>query len=293
MSPHLIAILGTVVALQSTSTSKQTAALATQRDPTRLEAAAVAVASSNDAGAIGKLAAQLGTRSFLRRLDPPGKGRAKAADTASDGSGGMDWLEHVFHALGEHPSAATEALCVGLAHDKEFVSVPARLNLLLNSLAAVQPTSQEAAAIFQETSHSGFLAVNGPLLARKADPPALAVLEQLMTDESLDAQERVDVAHRSFLPFRTNPAVVAMAARASSSATTALPVRTAIIESLFDYQPKPWFGVAMNQPVPPPWSTAIEATRKALRALGEQLLGRTDVAPTLRTAIQNTLAQFR
>jgi hypothetical protein len=187
---------------------------------------------------------------------------------------------------------AVAALCVSLARNREFVSIPERLNPLLNALAAVQPMSKEGAAIFRESSHSGYFAVNGPLLARNASPPALAVLEELMSDESLDPQDRVDVARRSLLPVRTSAAVVELCARVTASRLVAGPVRLAIVETLFDYQPRQWFGVAMNQPAPPPWSSATEPARTALKSLGKQLLGRSDVPANLHAEIRKTLAQL-
>jgi hypothetical protein len=271
----------TCLAVPPTKVSKQVAALATQRDPSRLEAAAVAVARSGDVEAIHKLATHLGTRSFLRRLDP-GKG------DESD----IDRLLHVFAALTEHPNAATEALCISLAHNAEFVSLPERLNPLLNALGAVRPTSQEGVAIFRETSHSDYFGVNGPVLARNASPRALAVLEELMSDQSIDSEDRVDVAHRSLLPVRTNPAVVEMCARLTASTLVESRVRMAIVETLFDYQARRWFGVAMNQPVPPPWSSATEAGRNALTSLGKQLLSQPDVPANLRAQIQKTLTEL-
>jgi hypothetical protein len=276
----LVAV-ATCLAAQPANLSGQIASLATERDPARLEAASVAVASSGNAQAIQKLAARLGTRSFLRRLDPGKKGQPD-----------MDRLLRVFAALAEHPSAATEELCVGLARNAEFLSLPGRLNLLLNALAAVRPTSSGAAAIFRESSHSGYLAVNGPLLARNASPLALVVLEELLSDEAPAVEDRVDVAHRSLLPERTNPAVVEMSARVAVSRVVASRVRIAIAESLFDYQPAQWFGVAMHQPVPPPWSSADQTARTKLKSLGQQLLAQPDAPANLRAAIQKTLAQL-
>ncbi|HEX7505627.1 MAG TPA: hypothetical protein VF550_02570 [Polyangia bacterium] len=283
MTPCWIAALATCLALQPTTPnlSRQVASLDSQRDPARLEAAAVAIVGSGNARAIQKLAAYLGQRSFLRRLD-----------SGQHGESDIDRLLHVFRALVDHPNATTEALCVALAQNAEFTSMPERLNLLLNALAAVQPMSKEAAAIFRETSRSGYLGVNGPLLARNASPVALKVLEELFLDERLDAQDRIDVAHRGLLSMRTDPAVVAMCARVAVSPLVSSRVRTAIAETLFDYQPKPWFGVAMNQPTPPEWKSANEPARNALRSLGKTLLSQPDVANNLRTAILNTLAQL-
>jgi hypothetical protein len=276
----LVVVL-TSLAAQPANLPRQVASLAKERDPARLEAASVAVASSDNPQAIQKLAVHLGTRSFLRRLDPDKKGQSD-----------MDRLMRVFAVLAEHPSAATEELCVGLARNTEFLSLPARLNLLLNALAAVRPISSRAAAIFRETSHSGFFAVNGPLLARNASPLALAVLEELMSDDTLDIRDRVDVAHRSLLPMRTNAAVVDMSARLTASRVVASPVRMAIAESLFDYQPAQWFAVAMHQPTPPPWSSADQTARSALTSLGKRLLSEPDIPANLRGAIQKTLTQL-
>lgn len=266
---------------QATNLSAHVAALDSQRDPAHLEAAATSIVKSGDAKAIQKLAIRLGQRSFLRRLDP-------GQPEQSDG----EHLLRIFFMLTEHPNAATEALCVGLARNAEFVSVSWHLNPLLNALAAVRPTSAEAAVIFRETSHSGYVEVNGPLLARNASPNALAVLEAILADERLDVDERIEVAHRSLLAVRTDAAVVEMCARVLARRLDSSRVRLAIAESLFDYQPKPWFGVAMNQPTPPDWKLADEPVRAALRSLGGTLLGQADVPASLRAAIRTTLAKL-
>jgi len=277
-----VAALATCLAAQPANVSKQVAALATERDPARLEAAAVAVASSGDVAAIHKLATHLGTRSFLRRLDPVKKGQWD-----------RDRRMQIFAALRDHPNAATEALCIYLVHNPEFSSLPGGLNSLLSALGAVQPTSKEGAAIFLETSRSDYFEVNGPILAQNASPRALAVLEELMSDQTIDPEVRADVAHRSLLPVRTNPAVVEMCARLTASQRVDTRVRIAIVETLFDYQARRWFGVRMYQPVPPPWSSATEAGRNALTSLGKQLLSQPDVPAELRAQIQKTLTELR
>jgi len=279
--PWWILALATCLALQPTNLSKQVTALDTQRDPARIEAAAVAIAGSGDAEAIQNLATHLGRSSFLRRLDP-----------GQNGESDIDHLLQIFRALADRPNAATEALCVALARNAKFTSMPERLNLLLNSLAAVRPMSNEAAAIFRETSRSEYLGVNGPLLARNASPVALKVLEELFSDESLETEQRVDMAHRSLVPVRTNPAVVTMCARMTVPHVISIKVRTAIAETLFDYQPRQWFGVAMNQPTPPDWKSASASTLSALRTLGRTLLSQPDIPANLRNAITNTLDQL-
>jgi hypothetical protein len=281
VTQYWIVALAACLAVQPTNLSNQIASLDTQRDPARIEAAAIAIAGSGDAEAVQKLATHLGTRSFLRRLD-----------SGKSGQTDIDRLVHVFRVLTDHPSAATDALCVGLARAAEFTSKPERLNLLLNALAAVRPMSKGAAAIFRETSRSEYLGVNGPLLARNASPVALKVLEELFSDESLELEQRVDMAHRSLLSVRTDPAIVSMCARMTVSTLVSRQVRTAVAETLFDYQPRQWFGVAMNQPTPPSWKSASKPTRSALRTLGRTLLDQPDIPNSLRDAIASTLNQL-
>ena len=282
MNQGWLLAIATCLMAQMPNLFGQVAALDSQRNPARLEAAASAIAASGDAGAIHKLASRLGQRTFLRRLDP-------GQPEQSDG----EHLLRIFLVLADHPNAATEALCVALARNAEFVSVSWRLNPLLNALAAVRPTSAQAATIFRETSHSGYVGVNGPLLARNGSPNALAVLEEIFADEGLEVDERIDVAHRSLLAVRTNAAVAEMCARLLARRLDSSRVRLAIAESLFDYQPKPWFGVAMDQPVPPDWKLADEPARAALRSLGNTLLGQADVPASLRAAIRAALEKLR
>ena len=275
------ALLAAGFLLHAADLSKLLAALDRERDPASLEAAAIAIARSGDAKAIGELGRHLGRDAFLQRLDP-----ARGAES------GTARLGRVFGAFAEHPSPASEALCIGLAGNDDFMSVPARLNFLLNALAAVRPMSAAAARVFGETSRSGYLEVNGPLLARNASPRALEALQELFADEALDQEQRVSMAHWSLLPRRTDVAIVAMCSRLVVSGSVSLAVRVAIIESLFDYQPRPWFGLAAHQPKPPDWKSAPTKAKELLRSLGKTLLARTDLSPGLRAAIRSTLGQL-
>jgi hypothetical protein len=83
-----------------------------------------------------------------------------------------------------------------------------------------------------------------------------------------------------------------MCSRLTASHLVDTRVQMTIVETLFDYQARRWFGVAMNQPVPPPWSSATEAGRNALTSLGQRLLSEPDVPANLRAQIQKTLAEL-
>jgi hypothetical protein len=49
----------------------------------------------------------------------------------------------------------------------------------------------------------------------------------------------------------------------------------AIIESVFSYKPREWFGVSASQPTAPSRKGATPATREALKSLGETVLRET------------------
>jgi hypothetical protein len=283
-----IALLSASLALvtplqpQAVDLSKEAALLNSSRNPTQLEAAAIAISTSGNAAAIDQLARHLSQRWFLDRLDPPG---GKEIDTFH--------LGHVFQAVETHPTAASEALCVNVASSADFVSLPERLNLLLPALAAVRPTSQAAADVFRQTNHTGFAEVNGPLLSHNGSQRALQVLAELLADQTIDVEQRVSIAHWSLLPLRTSTDVLAMCSRVLSTPDLSGEVRTAVEESLFDYQPRRWFSVRRQQPVPPAWSSATPAARDALRSLANTTLLQPDLPPELRAAVQSTLDHLR
>jgi hypothetical protein len=279
MRPWTSALLLCAV-LQGTSFSGD--ALDRERDPARLEAAAISIASSQDAGAVAALAKRLGEQSFLRRLDPPHGSEFSVVR-----------LGRIFEVLTEHPSPAVESLCISLARDPDFRAVPARLNFLLTALAAVRPMSEPAANIFRETGRSGYLEVNGPLLAGNASPRALEVLGQLLGDESLDPAQRVSVAQWALLPARADGGVVSMCGRLLAKGGLSHQVEVAILESLYDYQPRRWYGTRTGQPRPPSWESVPPQTRELLESLAETALSRPDLPLELRRAIQNTLLELR
>jgi hypothetical protein len=248
------------------------------RDAEGLERAAVSTAVSGDPTRLAVLARLLGERSYLARLDP-----------MHDSEIPVVRLARVFRALAEHPSQATASLCVSLGRSPDFTAAPARLNLLLNALAAVRPMSQESADLFRSTNVSGFFEVNAPLLAKNASPRALEILSEMLSDQGVDLMQRVSIAHWALLPTRTDVRVVTMSSGILEKQTLPHEVRIAILESLYDYQPRRWFGLDAAQPAAPSWETSSRATRTALRLLGKAMLRREDLPDELRTAIQKTL----
>jgi len=240
-------------------------------DRDALLGAATTLVASEDSSALFALLTPLSDREFLSRLD----------DTA-DPSVDMDNLMVVFRELAQHHIPQTERVCEILYREPDFGENPARLNLLLVALAAVRPTSPEAAAVFKTTSLEGYASVNGPLLVQNESPLALQVFEELIAEDGLDVDTKIDLLHRSVLPRRTSLPVVEMCARLLDRALPA-EVTDAIVETLFHHHSKRWFGPVMSPPLPPPWDLATTPALELLIALA----GRYPSAAETRTELEH------
>ena len=223
-------------------------------DREQVAASAVALAASGDNTALLELAKRLGKADFLNRLD----------DT-QDPSTDITNLSGVFGALTSNPSAASARMCELVYPEPDFQEVPVRINLLLGALAAVKPLSPEGAEIFRDASAQGFAEVAGPLLINNESLPALRVFEEIIAGGWVESYVKVDILHRSVLPKRTDLPVL----RSCERMLAAPPddqVREGIVETLFDYRSREWFGPALQPPAPPPWESA---STEALRFLIE------------------------
>lgn len=243
-------------------------------------AAAIALAASEDDESIQPLSALLSSNEGLARLD-----------NLSDPDLETQNLVEVFRALADHPTPATGQLCESLFASDDFRAVPARINMLLAALCAVVPTSVEGADVFRAAIDQGFAEVIAPPLLRNASPLALEVFEELIRNPSIDALVRVDILHRALLPRRYSLPVLQMCDRLLEAELDP-GVRTGLIETLFDYQSRRWFGPAMYPPQPVAWEFASAESLAFLTALAERLLGE-PLDSQLKVPIQATLQQLQ
>jgi hypothetical protein len=244
-------------------------------DSAQLRSAAVALAASADRDATLALARSLRGAGFLLRLDPPVNGVPGTANTLA-----------LFAALAANPTEWSGRLCELIYPEPAFREVLSRVNGLLGALAAVVPTTPQGAAIFRAAAAEGFAEVVAPLLLRNASPAALEVFEDLIAGETVSEPVRVDMLHRALLPRRAIPAVVACCSRLLARPLPAA-VRTALVETLFDYRSREWFGPAMYPPEPPPWTDAETASLEQLIAMADALPPGA-ASPLLQAAVGNT-----
>jgi hypothetical protein len=246
-----------------------------------LASVAIALATSDDPAGLGALRDHLRSEEFLRRLDD-----------VDNPSRRVYYLSRVFSALETRPSPGSLDLCVAVAESAEFNSLPVRMNYLLPALGAVRPLTESAAAIFRRTNPEGFFSVNGPILVRNGSPLALRLFEEMIRAADVESDARVDVVHESVLPYRTELPVLETSARLIDSQLEP-EVRTGVIETVFDYQVKRWFGAVRVAPAPRPWDTATDEALEFALGLSDRVLARADVPAETRGAVERSASEIR
>jgi len=252
-------------------------ALRSSQDSEALERAAVALASSEDATSLMQLGEFLRRWDFLSRLDDLNGSDIKTLH-----------LREVMAALEAHPSPAVADLCLTLSRDEAFMSDDDRMDFLLETLSAVRPMTEEVVDLFRQTNAEGYFAFNAPLLAKNSSPLALDLFESMTTDRTVDVNRRVDTLHRSLLPYRTSLPILNIADRLLA-ADLEEPVAIGLIETVFDYQSKRWFGPAIGAPKPPSWETASDEALQVVVRLADIARARGGIPASLLVAVDDTL----
>jgi hypothetical protein len=252
--------------------------LETSRDRDALKAAAIALASSGSEASIARLADYFSSAEFLARLD-----------NLSIPSEKTSHLQRVFAVLAEHPSDATANLCLTLLQSPSFLADDDRRIFLLPALAAVKPMSEAAVQVFRRANVEGYFASDAPLLVKNRSPRAIALFEEMIRNRAVPVYQRIDAAHASLLPYRTDPLVLDCAGRLLTSALESK-VAVGVIQSVFEDESRLLFGPSRWPPPPPPWEQATEPALKRLVALAGEVTSRFQLSPQLTAAVGRTKA---
>jgi uncharacterized membrane protein YfbV (UPF0208 family) len=267
--------------LDAKQIAEHAAVLASAQDRDLVATSALALASAGQAEAVVALCGFLADAAFLGRLDPQDEPQLRVTN-----------LSHVLRALAANPTEATERVNLAVADSPSFQDDPDRMLFLLPLLAAVRPMSDRTAAIFRSANAQGHWSANGPLLVANASPLAMNLFTEMVTDTSVDAEERIAMIRWAVPAHRVTAGVLETAAKLLDRELEP-DVDTALLETLFDYQGDEWFGVARFTPVPPPWSAADTSVLGSYLELGFHLAQTRSIAPPLGEAIERTLAEIR
>ena len=267
--------------LDSEEIDQHVAVLETSHEPEPLVASADALAVSANPAALPVLGRFLVSKEFLARLDVLDDPQRKLTN-----------LRHVLGVLEANPTEATGRLCEALAAHPGFLADPDRVLFLLPALAAVRPVTAGAEAVFRATNADGFFNGNGPLLVANGSPRALALFEDMIADASVAADDRVDIIHRAVLPHRLQAPVLAACMRLLGRGLEP-EVQAGLVDTLFDYQEREWFGVARFAPTPPPWSAAETGVLQSYLQLAHELEQSGRLSPENAAAVGRTLQEIR
>jgi hypothetical protein len=242
-------------------------------------AAAIRVAASGDAAALGRLGKLLPEPAFLARMDDTSNPQLAFSN-----------LDQVFSALAKHPSKATESLCLRVMSTTAFHARSERIFFALPALAAVKPMSATGADLMAKTNGEGYYSANGPLLAANGSPRAMALLQAMLADSSHGVADRIDMSRESLVPHRTALATVRLVDTLIHSPDLEPEMAVALAECLYDYRPNEWYGKRRVQPAAPPWKDAKAEARREAAELGRKLLSsRKDFPGRLRIAIESVV----
>jgi hypothetical protein len=247
----------------------------TNRD--ELERTACALAARDDAGSVVRLGEFLRRGEFLARLDDLDNASTKTRH-----------LSAVMKRLAEHPIPQVAELCISLGTEPDFIADDDRKDLLLVTIAAVKPMTKASADFFRAANAEGYFAFNAPLLVRNGSPLALDLFASMMQDPEIPPERRVDCLHTAIVPTRTNLAVLELCARILAR-TTEERIAIGVIESVFDYQGKKWFGPDRNAPQPVPWKEASGETLAFVAKLAETVKERGELPAELDAAVRQTV----
>jgi len=249
-------------------------------DRAAIRDSALVLIETEDEALYRLLAAHLAHEAFLRRLDDTDNPQLRTSN-----------LFVLFRALAQHSVPGTAELCERLFRSPDFRALPIRILALLHTLAAVRPMLPSSANVLREAYNEGLGHVFGPDLIANHSPLALQVFEEMVQGTVVDHVSLVDMLHTGLVPHR---GIIPVLESCRRSLRTHLhpEVRVAVIESLFDYRSKAWFGPAMSPPVPPSWDSLDDATLAVLRDLALEILAGPPIPAELVRAVEDAVAQI-
>jgi len=260
--------------------SERVRTLEKSADADALEEAAKGLAASRDPEQLQRLGDFLTDAGFLARLDDLESEQFKRIR-----------LSRVLKAVAAHPIPEVTGFCARLAKAPAFLADDDRMADLLPALAAVWPASAEGIELFKQANAQGYFSTNALLLAKNGSPPAMQLFEQMMSDRKVPAARRIDLLHRAVVGHRTSESMLASVERLLAVGLEP-EVLAGLVESVFDYQDKAWFGPARDAPRPVPWDGASDQALNHVLRIATKVRAGTRLSPEVMAAVDRTAHQI-
>jgi hypothetical protein len=258
--------------------------LATSQDRKLLAGAAAQLAASAERADHELLLRWLPTEGFLARVQAPDE---------YNGPRQALRLRRVTTALRDNRSPVARESILRLVASETFTAIGARVELLLEATVAVRPAPGELVAFWNRYSQpeDGFTPITIMVLVENGSPPALALLERKLADPAHDDADKIAWMRADVLTHRNAPRLLETCERLLASGLPA-PLKSALIDVLFDYRPGEWFRPGSSYSPPPERLYSAEA-RELVERIARQALAGLDLNDRQRTAIRAMVETLR
>jgi hypothetical protein len=262
------------------------AAFAKQRDPMSVDpregardpqqvallANALTLARSRRDDEQGELLKLLESRAFLDKLDTE-------ADVLNLGF--PTQLERIIDALIANEAPPARHTLLELTASKTFLHDDRRTDALIRATAVLRPASAPLVRFWQKHSRpdDGFTNLTIPAAIANGSPAAIKFFEAVMLNRHHEPGDKEAWLYTDVLTHRTEAPLLAGCERLLAS-HLAPPLKSVLIDSLFDYRPDEWYGEEGVPPPPPPFDQASPEARETLSRIAAQVL--THMHPTKR-----------
>jgi len=262
---------------------EQVKVLQTSDDPKELMRAAAGLAASAERADHDALLRSLRSGSFLLRLNA-------AEEYAADPR--RLRIKHVLEALAGNKAAPAQDTLLELTKSAEFISEPARVDLLIKVSAGIRPPPKELIAFWDKhcQPEDGFGALSIDAMLENDSNPSIELFEKKMTEAAQPEDDKRGWMRSSLLMRRNSARLLAGCERLLKGNLPG-PLKADLVEAIFDYKPAVWYTPAVNY-TPPPLSSYTTSARTQLRMIGQYALDNLTLNNDQRQAVQVMLGQL-
>lgn len=250
------------------------------RQPEELESTAIALCRSADSKALDVVAAKLLDPDFLARIDP--KGDYESFETQRRTTA-------VVKALGRAGTAKADELLLQLIDNKPFVSNHYRLDGIIDAAGFIKHPSKRLLEFVSSKAYPGsaFTGTAISTFARIGLFSTHSEIEKRLTSLDYDIVYKLSWLSNDLLPLRNEPPIVKLYGRLLTIDLKDPRLRNRVVQTLFDYRPREWYGQVDegNDPKPPPRKEASTDVLQDLLKISEHAL-KLDITKDTRQSVE-------
>jgi hypothetical protein len=242
------------------------------------------LARSQDAADHAALLKMLTDASFLDRLDTP----AEVLNLRY-----RIRIERIIQVLAANPSPSARAALVSLSTSAAFKKEDRRTDALIRASAVVRPPPAPLVQFWDAHSQpsDGFTNLTIVALIDNGTPDAIALFERKLADPGHDEEDKANWLHCDVLTHRNDEPLLLGCERLVAG-PLAPEIKSALVDSLFDYRPDEWYG-EVRVFTPPDRAKATPAARATLDRIARHVLTHLQPTPRQERAIEEATGVTR